>query len=289
MSGNKSKIIAFNYFGGKFSHLDTLYQYFPSDFTHLVDLFAGSFAVSLNYTGNVLKTANEINEEVTNFFMVLRDHKKELINALQLTPCSLSEYNNCWDITGHPIERARRFYVRSRQSFFGLGMQRKSKGWHMATRNINCQAGETVSRWKNGIPKLEEVAKRIAENYQITNLSAFDCIKKLDFPEVFFYCDPPYPNSCRKSQKDYRFEFTDEDHIALAKSLYKIKGKAMISSYENDLYEELFTARGWNKIKFAPKKNNIRTGIVQECIWFNYSIEQTRAGQSSLFNITENI
>lgn len=49
MSGNKSKIIAFNYFGGKFTWIEYLYRYFPEGFTHLVDLFAGSMVVSINY------------------------------------------------------------------------------------------------------------------------------------------------------------------------------------------------------------------------------------------------
>ena len=78
MSGNKNKIIAFNYFGGKFTWLEYLYANFPTDFTHLVDVFAGSMCVSLNYKGNVIKTANEINEDITNFFFVLRDHEDEL-------------------------------------------------------------------------------------------------------------------------------------------------------------------------------------------------------------------
>ena len=38
MSGNKDKLIAFNYFGGKFTWLEYLYKYFPDNFTHLVDL-----------------------------------------------------------------------------------------------------------------------------------------------------------------------------------------------------------------------------------------------------------
>ena len=37
MSGNKDKLIAFNYFGGKFTWLEYLYKYFPDNFTHLVD------------------------------------------------------------------------------------------------------------------------------------------------------------------------------------------------------------------------------------------------------------
>ena len=55
MSGNKDKLIAFNYFGGKFVWLEYLYDNFPPHFTHLIDLFAGSLCVSLNYRGRVIR------------------------------------------------------------------------------------------------------------------------------------------------------------------------------------------------------------------------------------------
>lgn len=84
MSGNRNKLIAFNYFGGKFTWLEYLYANFPHSFTHLIDLFAGSMAVSINYSGRVIKTANEINGDITNFFEVLRDHEPELTRLLIL-------------------------------------------------------------------------------------------------------------------------------------------------------------------------------------------------------------
>lgn len=288
MSGNSSKIIAFNYFGGKFTYLDDLYQHFPVDFVHLVDLFAGSFSVSLNYKGNVIKTANEINQEVTNFFTVLRDQPEELLHRLHLTPVSNAEYNACWDITGDPIERARRFYVRCRQSFYGLGSQRKNKGWHMAKSQLNSKGGEAVSKWRNALIKLYEVAEIIRDTFQILNLDYKAAIDKVDAKGVFIYADPPYPLSCRKSQKDYRFEFSDDNHVELINKLNTVKSRAMISSYENDLYNDLLTpATGWTKVRLTPKENNIRTGKVQECIWFNYPIEETRAGQASLFDVKQ--
>lgn len=159
MSGNNSKIIAFNYFGGKFTWLEYLYHHFPQNFNHLVDVFGGSFSVSLNYPGRMIRTANEINGEITNFFQVLRDREPELMRVLLLTPCSKNEYNKSWDIDGcDELERARRFYVRIRQSFFGLGAQRRNKGWHMAKTQVNAAGGETVSKWNNSIEKLYEVA-----------------------------------------------------------------------------------------------------------------------------------
>lgn len=273
MSGDKSKIIAFNYFGGKFTWLDYLYSEFPTGFNHLIDLFAGSCSVSLNYPDNVIKTANEINEDITNFYEVLRDDEPALIRLLLLTPCSNTEYNNCWVKSDDKIEQARRFYVRVRQSFFGLGAQRQNKGFHMAKMQVNAAGGETVSRWNNAIDKLHEVAEVIRTNFQIIGFDYKIAIKKLDFPKAFFYCDPPYPEITRASKNDYKFEFTIYDHIQLAKHLHNIKGLAMISSYESDLYDELY--KDWRKVKLPVKLNNIRSKRVQEVIWMNYP-EQTK-------------
>ena len=272
MSGNKSKVIAFNYFGGKFTWLDYLYADFPVNFTHLVDVFGGSSVVSLNYKGNVIKTANEINSDITNFFQVLRDNEDQLIRLLLLTPFSKKEYNECWEVSDDKVEQARRFYVRVRQSFFGLGAHRKNKGWHMAKMHVNCQGGETLSRWNNAIRKLHAVADAIRLNFQITEFDYLQCIDTIDFENAFFYCDPPYSRLSRKSYNDYKFEFTDDDHYELATKLNQIKGKAMVSGYDCSLMNEIY--KNWRKIKLPVKKNNIRSGKVQEIIWMNYENER---------------
>jgi len=270
MSGNKSRIIAYNYFGGKFTYLDFLYANFPNpnSFLHFVDLFGGSFSVSLNFKARVIKTANEINADVTNFFEVLRDNEAALTRLLLLTPCSNLEYNNCYEYSSDKIEQARRFYVRVRQSFFGLGAQRKNKGWHMAKSQVNAAGGETVSKWNNAIEKLHEVAEAIRANFQITNFHYLDCINKIDTEQSFFYCDPPYPLETRNSSNDYKFEFTNQDHVDLANRLHTIEGLAMVSSYNSELYEDLY--HDWRKVSFPVKKNNIRSGEVQEVVWMNY-------------------
>jgi DNA adenine methylase len=268
MSGNTKKIIAFNYFGGKFTWLDHLYAHFPTDFIHLVDLFAGSFAVSLNYQGKCIKTANEINGDVTNFFQVLRDQPQELIRILELTPVSREEFNKCWDLTCDKVENARRFFVRIVQSIFSLGAGNKNKGMLMAVKNLRCGKAESIRKWENKVTGLSLIASLIRENFQINNEDYMLCINRLDFDKAFFYVDPPYPEESRKSKNDYKFEFTDHDHWKLARRLFHIQGKFMISGYDCDLMRGLYAQ--CVMVKFPSKKNNIRSGTVQECIWMNY-------------------
>jgi len=268
MSHNSKKIIAFNYFGGKFTWLDYLYAEFPDEFTHLVELFGGSFVVSLNYHAPIIKTVNEINGEITNFFEVLRNQESELIQLLLLTPCSELEYNSCWEYSADKLEQARRFYVRARQSFFGLGAQRKNKGWHMAKSQLNCHGGETVSKWNNSIDKLADVVNVIRSNFQILNTDYKICIDRIDNTNAFFYCDPPYHKQSRASFNDYKFEFTYENHEELAIKLHSIQGKAMISGYDCSQMNSLY--KDWRKVKLPVKNNNIRTSKVQEVIWMNY-------------------
>lgn len=282
MSGNRSKTIAFNYFGGKFTYIDEIYRYFPKDFTHLVDVFGGSFAVSLNYRGNVIKTANDLNSDIVNFFRVLRDHEEALVRLLMLTPVAEEEYRACWERSEDPVEQARRFYVRVRQSFFGLGAQRKNKGFHMAKTQVNCQGGEAVSRWNNAIRKLHEVANILRENFQILNCDYNELFARLDFPNALMYLDPPYVPETRASKNDYRFDFTERDHVELLSRALTLQSYTMISGYANPLYREILEEyAGWQRIGLTVKKNNLRSTLRksgdeiknQECIWINYKPE----------------
>jgi len=211
-----------------------------------------------------------------------------LLILLKLTPVSREEYNLCWNSknANSDIEKARMFYVRVRQSFYGLGIQRKNKGWHMVKTLSRANLGETVSKWHNAIDKLHDVIDKLS-HIQLENTDFRELIPKMDFKQAFFYNDPPYPEECRKSKNDYKYDFTDQDHIDLAKILHGITGKAMISSYECKLIKELYEDRGWFKVKFPPKNNNIRSGKVQECIWTNYNPETIQQQIKLKFNYQE--
>lgn len=83
----RGKLIAFGWYGGKFSHLNWLLPLLPTCH-HYCEPFAGSAAVLLNRPPSPVETYNDIDGEVANFFRVLRDKKSELIEKIGLTPFS---------------------------------------------------------------------------------------------------------------------------------------------------------------------------------------------------------
>ena len=86
------KLIAFGWYGGKFSHLDWLLPLLPKCL-HYCEPFAGSGAVLMNREPSPVETYNDIDGEVVNFFKVLRESKEELIEQIALTPFSREEFS----------------------------------------------------------------------------------------------------------------------------------------------------------------------------------------------------
>src|SRR3989454_6980254 len=87
----RNKLIAFGWYGGKFSHLNWLLPLLPNCH-HYCEPFAGSAAVLLNRTPSPVETYNDIDADVANFFRVLRNHKNDLVELIALTPFSREEF-----------------------------------------------------------------------------------------------------------------------------------------------------------------------------------------------------
>ena len=87
-----------------------------------VDAFGGSGVVGLNLEQHVpLRVYNDLDEDIYNFFVQLRENPNELIRQLHLTPYSLAESRLGLDIDPSlpDIERARRFFISISFSYRG--------------------------------------------------------------------------------------------------------------------------------------------------------------------------
>ena len=98
-----------------------------------------------------------------------------------------------------------------------------------------------------------EICERL-ENVQIEHNDAVKVIESRDAPDAFHYVDPPYFNSCQSFYSGY----TETDFENLLKTLSKVKGKFLLSSYPSEILEDHTKKNGWhsrefNKPLFAKK------------------------------------
>lgn len=267
-------MIAFGWYGGKYSHLDWLLPNLPVCH-HYCEPFGGSGAILLNKAPSPVETYNDLDGEVVNFFRMLRDNSDELIRQIALTPFSREEFAIACDIDSSltSIERARRFYVRARQVRTGLAQTATLGRWANCKNTSRSGMSGVISRWMGGVAQLETIANRLLR-VQIENRPAIELIGLYDDENTLFYCDPPYIHSTRGDKNAYSFEMTDAQHIELAKVLNNVKGKVAISNYSCELMDELYPSPKWTKIYAPAKQINSTHDVRQEVLWINYSLNK---------------
>lgn len=226
--------------------------------------FLGSGAVFFNKKPCYNEILNDLDDEVYNFFNVLRTHPVELIEAINLTPYSRREYQAAYSkVAIDELEKARLFAVKCWQSF-GCGNKYKN-GFR---QGIGARSPNPAKGWKE-LPQTISLAAERIKNAQIEQKDAVELIKSLHGKDTFIYVDPPYLQSTRKKYL-YNHEMSDEKHIELLKAICESDCKIMISGYDNDLYNEYL--KGWHK----ENKNTTAERSVKrvETIWMNYEIEK---------------
>jgi DNA adenine methylase len=141
----------------------------------------------------------------------------------------------------------------------------------------------TTSKWRSHLKMLHWWHDRLSR-VQIDKTDALKAIEYWDSPKTFFYIDPPYVMNTRKRGK-YKHELTDNYHEKLIDLLLKIKGRVMLSGYNNELYTVL-EKEGWkrfDKVTVSHAAGRTRSSKLQgegsahslvqrvESIWINYN------------------
>ena len=265
------KKIAFGWYGGKYSHLDWLLPLLPYT-NHYCEPFGGSAAVLLNREPSPVETYNDLDSEVVTFFRILREQRNELVEAIGLTPFSREEFVKAIENERKgttDLERARRFYIRARQTRTGLAQTASPGRWAICRNTSRRGMGGAVSRWHGSSKELVKIAARLAR-VQIENRPAIDVIKTCDSTDTLFYCDPPYPHASRGDSKAYRFEMTDDEHSNLSNVLHSVKGKVAVSGYHCELMDMLYC--DWKCINAQQRVCHSTKGNRQEALWVNYEV-----------------
>ena len=198
-----------------------------------------------------LKHINDLDENVTNFFKVLRDYPTEFIRLLELTPWSRKEYLECTVKTGNPIEDARRFAVICWMSI-SQSYRRSDSGCHLA-HDVRKYYSLTNFTFPDG-EQLQSISNRF-KSVQIECLPAIECIKKYDNDGALIYFDPPYVKSTRSAKETYMIEWEDEHHEEAAEFLHDSQGMVVVSGYQNTIYERLYERYGWQRVDRESQVN----------------------------------
>jgi DNA adenine methylase len=240
--------------------------------------FAGSAAVLLAKRPVSIEVVNDINGDLVSFYRTLRNPstRDALIDALRTTPYARAELlEACGPSDGvDEVEAARRFMVRSNQTFVGGG---GTTQW-VATLNPTSQHSN-ATKWSNYIDRLEAVAARLRA-VQIENTDAVGLLRRVvksgNTSNTAVYIDPPYPSSTRNGSS-YRSEMTDDQHGALLEVAVTLRGPTVISTYPNPQYDEALGAAGWvsKEIGFSSSSNAGSGSVAArtEVIWANPACE----------------
>ena len=262
----KIKSPLLDYFGGKWRLGKFLIEKFP-DHRNFVDAFCGAGSILFKKPESYNEIINDIDNNVVNLMLVLRDEYAAFNHLVKYTPYSRYIYSlskQYKPINGVLDEYAAlQFLIRSAQ---GIG-----DSTHCLTgfKTSIKKGGPIIGLWRNIYQDLEKYHQRL-RNCVIENLHFRDVLKKYDSEETFFFLDPPYLHETRSSGK-YKHEMTADDHRELLSIITKLKGKVMLCGYANTLYNEALA--DWCVQVRATNSNG--GGKRMEKIWMNYGKENS--------------
>jgi DNA adenine methylase len=161
-----------------------------------------------------------------------------------------------------PIERARRFFVRTCQS--RANQTGKVTAGNFSPMGHNAHGYGEGDRWAGLVDNLEAVIGRF-RRVIVENRPASRIILDHDGEDTLFYLDPPYPEDARARFRQYDVEMTDADHEWLAATLRGIRGMAAISGYRCPLYDRLYD--GWTRLDRAALNGGGKERV--ESVWLS--------------------
>lgn len=246
--------------GAKTGLASRIIELLPADHTCYVEVFAGSLAVFFRKARSPVEIINDLDADVVNLYRVLRDPKKAsaLQRLLTLTPYARDEHDFC---RKHPdaedeIEKARRFFVRCRQSYAG---EADGPWAHSQTR-------DRAEEFARPIDQMLLVAERL-RHVQIEHADFRELLPQYDRAGTVCYLDPPY----HAVAKRYAHSMDEDDHEVLLKMIGRFrKGRVILSGYRSRLYDAYL--KRWRRFEIprVMKAASAETKPLKiEVIWIN--------------------
>lgn len=194
---------------------------------------------------------NDVNGDISNLFKVLRDDFDALAKLLKFTEYGRAVFAEA----AHVLKSAdapnirRAWAVIVMHEFAIKSIQRNPSFGNGGAK----YEGSKAVTWQKRKATLLDASERL-QSVIIENKPALELCASLDTKDTLFYLDPPYPFEVRTGNKMYKHELNSTEHEDLIEWCLLAKGKVMLSSYRNSLYDTLLN-EGWTLTEFAVRTN----------------------------------
>ena len=226
-----------------------------------IDGFGGGGSAIFSKDQYGVEIYNDLNKNLYALFKVLQDSDLflEFKKKCDLTPYSRdfrNEYKEKLKEEGLSLlDRAFMYFYVNRTSFNGVG------SFNVNT-SIRRKISKSVSDYLSTIDALPELHYRLS-SVIIENMDILDLLNKYNNDKTFFYLDPPYVHSTRKSTARYEVEMSDAQHEQMIAVIIHHKGKFVISGYDNTIYNKLLEFGFQKKCFQSPHSDSVET------LWWN--------------------
>lgn len=242
--------------------------------TCYVEPFAGASWVLFGKPPSNVEVLNDIDQDLINFFRVVKSSPEQLIASFEWELVSRAEFERLAQLDTTQltdIQRAHRFYY--------LIMAGWGGELHYPRFQTSINDGGHGNRLFGGLQTLRERIKPVYERLRtviIENLDWQECIDRYDRPGTVMYLDPPYPeNGC-----NYVYNMRDKAaHEALAERLKRTQCKWILSSYDTAFVHTLFSDYSISPVQSFSGMNTEKNGstrvLNKEVLITNYILEGT--------------
>lgn len=262
---------ALRYHGGKWRLAPWLLQHYPPH-TVYIEPFGGGASVLLQKSRSPVEVYNDLDQQIVNFFRVLRDplQAERLAQLVRLTPFSRDEFEEAYlAMDRDAVREAHRTVVRA---YMGHGSDSATRGCRTGFRySGGASRASPANDWAGWPEGVEALTARL-RGVVIENMPAAQLLARYDSPDTLVYADPPYVPSTRTGivrrsrGNGYRHEMTDDDHQALAETLRAHAGMVVLSGYPSALYDrELYADWERHERPHVADRGLART----EVVWLN--------------------
>lgn len=249
------------YYGGKQVLVKHLLALVPPHKLYCEPFFGGG-ALFFAKPRSEVEVINDIDNEVINFYAVMKKDFKALQKEIRATLHSRTLYGKARTIYENPkkhsdVERAWAFWTLANQGFASM-----LTSWGFGREN-----SKEVALAK----KRDNFTRSYAERFKMVQIESNDALKvidRCDAADSFFYVDPPYINSDQGHYEGY----TEKEYTSLLEKLASIKGKFLLSSYPSTVLNRFVKKYKWQvrKIKMAVAVTKHTDKEKTEVMVFNY-------------------